>query len=129
MKKVLAIIGISFLILTSCRPEVVINHKLEGEWNLTSLNDLPLPLNNSQSIIFDDCKGASGKLTYSTTENSISTVVSGIYSVYKSATITMAFSDDPNVDTRIFDIISSSKTELKIKQQAGTKDVYVFKKK
>lgn len=126
--KLFVFVGL-LVVLISCRPEKTLNKKLDGEWTLVTIDEQALPTNYSQKMLFSK-DGVDGNITITTTENDLTQVLTGTYSLLKSSTMTVAFpNNSPQYpyDTDVFEINSSTKTELKLTKRSDPK-VFVFKK-
>lgn len=113
----------------SCSPEGILNKKLEGTWVLQSINGVELGDSITQTLTFKEGKRYDGEVSELATKNSQTITNNGVYYIFKSQTLTMAFSDDPNVDTRVFSVIESSKTDLTLTQEGDGNAKFVYKKK
>ena len=129
MKKGLGFIVILSFIFFACSPESVLNKKLNGEWELQSINGQNVGDSISQTLIFSKDKRSDGTVSELGSKNNVSYSNSGVYYIFKSQTLTMAFSNDPNVDTRVFSVIESSKSELTLTQEGKGNAKFVYKKK
>lgn len=129
MKKGFGYIILLSIIFFSCSPESVFNKKLNGEWELQSINGQSLGDSVTQTLIFSKDKRSDGTVSESASKNNVAYANTGVYYIFKSQTLTMAFSDDPNVDTRVFSIIESSKSELTLTQEGKGNAKFVYKKK
>ena len=129
MKKGLGFIVILSVIFFACSPESVLNKKLSGEWELQSINGQNVGDSISQTLIFSKDKRSDGSVSELASKNNVSYSNSGVYYIFKSQTLTMAFSNDPNVDTRVFSVIESSKSELTLTQEGKGNAKFVYKKK
>ena len=107
----------------------VLNKKLNGEWELQSINGQNVGDSISQTLIFSKDKRSDGTVSELGSKNNVSYSNSGVYYIFKSQTLTMAFSNDPNVDTRVFSVIESSKSELTLTQEGKGNAKFVYKKK
>ena len=129
MKKSFGYLFLLSIIFFSCSPESVFNKKLNGEWELQSINGQSLGDSITQTLIFSKDKRSDGTVSESASKNNVAYTNTGVYYIFKSQTLTMAFSDDPNVDTRVFSIIESSKSELTLTQEGKGNAKFVYKKK
>jgi hypothetical protein len=129
MKKGFGFIVILSFIFFACSPESVLNKKLNGEWELESINGQNVGDSIAQILIFSKDKRSDGSVSELASKNSVTYTNTGIYYIFKSQTLTMAFSDDPNIDTRVFSVIESSKSELTLTQEGKGNAKFVYKKK
>ena len=126
--KLVVFISLLFSLL-ACRPETTLNKKLDGEWKLSTINGEVLPANYSEKLLFVK-DGVEGAMTITKVENGLTTVKTGIYSLLKSSTITLAFPNNSSeypYDTDVFEINSSTKSELKLTKTSDPK-VFVYLK-
>ena len=117
------------LTLVACRPEKTLNRKLDGEWKLSTINGEALPANYSEKLLFVK-DGVEGAMTITKVENGQTTVKTGIYSLLKSSTMTLAFPNNSSeypYDTDVFEINSSTKSELKLTKRSDPK-VFLYLK-
>ncbi len=115
----------------SCSPESMVNRKLEGEWDLISINSENLPLNYSKSIQFSK-DGKGGTLVYTIVSNDTTTVKNGIYALIKSGAMSFAFPNSvfgSGYETQSFDLTKSTKSDLILTEIGNGNGVYAFKKK
>lgn len=117
-------------ILGACKPERVINHKLDGEWVLTLSNNQAVPSNYSEIVKFSK-KKCGGEVTTTVVLDGQTSSSTGTYSIMKKETITFAFpsgiSNGYPYNTVIFDINESTKTTLKLTNKSDGQ-VFVYTK-
>ncbi len=126
--KLVVFISLLFAVV-GCRPEKTLNKKLNGEWKLSTINGEALPANYSEKLLFAK-EGVEGDITITKVENGLTTVKTGIYSLLKSSTMTLAFPNNSSeypYDTDVFEINSSTKSELKLTKTSDPK-VFVYLK-
>ncbi len=117
------------VVLFSCRPETMLNKKLDGEWTLTTIDGQPILNDYSQSLKFNK-KKAGGDATITTIENGNTETLTGTYSLLKSYNITIAIPNNSGsypYDVEIYDIVKSTKTDMELKRQSDSK-VFSYKK-
>ncbi len=122
---------LALFLFGSCSPEKMVNRKLDGEWNLVSINSENLPANYSKSIQFSkDSKG--GTIVYTIVTNGTTTVKNGIYALIKSGSMSFAFPNNSfgsGYETQSFDLTKSTKSDLVLTEIGNGNGVYTFKKK
>lgn len=111
----------------ACSPEHMLNKRLNGKWDLVSIDGQNTDTSFVQTMEFEK-DGRKGLVYVNTTKNDTLTSKIGIYSLFKNNTISIAFSNDPTYDTEIFDVESYSKTKLVLIREDNLKH-YVFEKK
>ncbi len=129
MKYIYILLALFFL--GSCSPENMVNRKLEGEWNLSSINSENLPLNYSKTIKFSK-EGRGGTLISTVLSNDTTTVKNGMYALIKSGAMSFAFPNSAygsGYETQTFDITKSSKSDLILTEVGNGNGVYTFTKK
>jgi hypothetical protein len=118
------------LIIGACKPERVINHKLDGEWTLTLSNNQAVPSNYSEIVKFSK-KKCGGEVTTTVVLNGQVSTSTGTYSIMKRETITFAFptgiSTGYPFNTSIFNINESTKTTLKLTNKSDGQ-VFIYTK-
>ncbi len=101
MKKVLSIVAIAMLfIATSCSKEAKLNRKLDGEWNVTTVDGVALDASATLTFKFEKDKKGNGKVTTTSTDTDIDYQgqteyfsQTGTYTLTKDEVITMTFVD------------------------------------
>ena len=104
------------VILTSCRPEVVLNKKLNGEWALRSINGNALADGYSEVFRFEEDK-AEGDITITEITNGLAAVKKGTYALVKSSNITVAIPNNSSeypYDITVYDVVKSTKNDLEL---------------
>lgn len=114
MKNTFCLLFTILILLISCTPEKISNNKLSGIWKVTAINGVKVEDPSSHTYTFIQGKRYNGDVKEEITINGTTQNSRGIYSLYKSISITMAFSEDPNIDTRTykFDELSKSKISM-----------------
>ena len=124
-------IFLALFLVGSCSPESMVNRKIDGEWNLVSINSESLPANYSKSIQFKK-DGKGGTIVYTIISNNTTTVKSGIYALIKSGSMSFAFPNSSfgsGYETQSFDLTKSTKSDLVLTEIGNGNNVYTFKKK
>ena len=125
-----SIILVSILLgISSCRPESVLNKKLDGEWTLNTINGIELSSGFSQKLNFNK-KKAGGDATFTSVTNGITESKSGTYSLLKSYTITVAIPNSTGgypYDVEIYDVTESTKSKLELKRESDSK-TFIYSK-
>jgi len=117
------------VILTSCRPEVVLNKKLNGEWALRSINGNALAEGYSEVIRFEGDK-AEGDITITEITNGLAAVKKGTYALVKSSNITVAIPNNSSeypYDITVYDVVKSTKNDLELLRVSDS-FVFIFSK-
>ncbi|GEM_PF-3495271 len=118
------------LFFVSCRPENTLNFKLDGEWTLQTIDDLPLTGGFSKKIVFDK-DGSQGDISITTIDAGQTEVLKGTYSLLKTYSITVAVPNNSTTgymyDTEVYDVRKFSKTELQLFQKSTQKVLYFTK--
>lgn len=118
-------------IVGACSPEKMINRKLDGEWNLISINSENLPSNYTKTIQFSK-KGKGGDIVYTEVKNDTTSIKSGIYALIKSGSMSFAFPNSAfgsGYETQSFSLTKSTKSDLILTEIGNGNGVYTFKKK
>jgi hypothetical protein len=107
-----------------------LNFKLDGEWTLQTIDDLPLPNGFSRKMIFEK-DGAHGDISITTIDAGQTEVLTGTYSLIKTYSITVAIPNNSTTDylydTDVYDVRKFSKTELQLFQKSTQKVLYFTK--
>lgn len=129
--KTLFYLFVTLVVLSSCKPERVLNKQLDGEWTMTVYDGQAVPANYSETVKFSK-KGSGGDVITTLTIDGQTSIANGTYSLMKSSTITFAYptglSTGYPYNTAVFDINEHSKTTFKITNQEDGK-VFVYTKK
>jgi len=130
MKIVLCMSLIMSLLLTACAPEKIMNNKIDGTWNLVSINGKRLGTDTTQQLSFiPSARG--GEVSKVITESGKATTRVGTYAVIKFESITTSFKNTSTklgYDETIYHFTNSSKSVLTLTQQTGGSNVYIFEK-
>lgn len=124
-------IFLALFLFGSCSPESMVNRKIDGEWNLVSINSKSLPSTYSKSIQFKK-DGKGGTIVYTIVSNDTTTVKSGIYALIKSGSMSFAFPNNAfgsGYETQSFDLTNYSKSDLTLTEIGNGNGVFTFKKK
>jgi len=108
----------------------MMNKKLDGQWELLTINSEKLDTNYSKFITFSENKEGE-RVVYSETINEITTTKSGNYALIKTGAISIAFPNSnfgSGYETETYDFVSTSKTDLVITQTSPGNKLYTFKK-
>jgi hypothetical protein len=117
------------VILTSCKPEVVLNKKLNGEWALRSINGNALGDGYSEVMRFEEDK-TEGDITITEITNGLAAVKKGTYSLVKSSNITVAIPNNSSeypYDITVYDVVKSTKNDLELLRVSDS-FVFIFSK-
>lgn len=122
------IITFLFLVfLFSCSPEKMLTKKIEGEWELLTIDGQPIsPL--TSTLQFSKDNNRSGNVFLTTFDNSSKIAKGGLYSLFKSQTITIAYSTDSTVDTHVYSVTKFTKNELILTEEGKGNRVFNYKK-
>lgn len=112
MKYIYLVIIVVLTIAFSCTPEKIVNKKLSGTWKVTKINGVEVENPSNHTFTFINGKRYDGDVKEEIIINGDNQNSKGIYSLYKNYSITMAFSEDPNIDTRIYKFDEISKTKI-----------------
>lgn len=112
------------MLFAACSKEAKLNKKLDGEWEVTSYNGAAL---SGESIVlaFEKDK-KEGTYTQTYTVGSVSTKVTGTYTLTGDETITLTPSTS-GAEVEVLTVTSYSKTEMTVKNSDGY--VIILKKK
>jgi uncharacterized protein (TIGR03066 family) len=128
MKKVLSILAIAMLfIATSCSKEAKLNRKIDGEWNLVSVDGVAPEAGSSMTIKFEKDKKGTGAVTMTESGGGMSFAIPGTYTLTDDKTITMVLTFFGESTTEIYSVSSYSKKELTMTDES--KNVYKLTKK
>lgn len=125
------IIVLITLLCLGCSPEKMVNKKLEGEWNLTSVNNEALTNGYSKTLLFTP-KGKGGDIRTTEIMNNTTVSKSGIYSIIKYDPITFAFPNDSlgsGYETIVYNITKNTSSELILTEMGNGNKVFNFSKK
>ncbi len=130
MKIVLCMLLMMSVLLTACAPEKIMNNKIDGTWNLVSINGKSLGTDTTQQLTFIP-SGRGGEVNQLITESGKTTTRVGTYTVMKFESITTSFKNTSTklgYDETVYNFTNTSKTALILTQQSGVSNVYVFEK-
>jgi hypothetical protein len=118
-------------LFVACRPEIVANDKLNGDWFLQSINNKPIAKGDYETLHFE--KNASGgNIVLSMHLEGKDTICAGKYDVLKNSTLTFAFPTHKSTgylyETEVFEIVELSETNMSLHSQKS-KNQLVFLKK
>ena len=128
MKKLILLFPLMAM-LFSCAPEITINRKIDGTWNLVSINGQTLPNNQSQKVTFKPDR-RNGQVTYTYTNNGVSIDSTGTYSLMKYEYITTSFVDNSKLGYKetVYTFTKCTETELLLTEKKSPSNVYYYKK-
>ena len=108
-KMIFALVG-SALLLTACSRENKLNKILDGEWNVTELDNQPMPSGTTGTIKFEAGSKGTGNITSTFTVTGIAQpmVSTGTYELEEDTKMTTFVGNDTSVVT----VVSYSKTDL-----------------
>jgi len=96
MKKFLFLsVAILAFVLGSCSKEAKLNRKLDGKWEITSVNSIAIPAGDAYTIEFTKDKKGKGAVVYSQGAFSMT----GTYVLTEDKTITVTMDGSANVMT------------------------------
>lgn len=118
-------------LFVACRPEIVTNDKLNGDWSLQTINNKPIAKDDYETLHFE--KNASGgNIVLSMHLEGKDTICTGKYDVLKNSTLTFAFPTHKSTgylyETEVFEIVELSETNMSLRSQKS-KNQLVFLKK
>ncbi len=98
----------------ACRPEIVANDKLNGDWSLQSINNKPIAKGDYETLHFE--KNASG----------------GDIILLKNSTLTFAFPTHKSTgymyQTEVFEIVELSENNMSLRSQKSQNQLVFLKK-
>ncbi len=131
MKVIVFMTLIVSVLFTACAPEKIMNNKIDGTWNLISINGKNLGADTVQQLTFIP-SGRGGEVNYLTTESGKTTIRIGTYAIMKYESITTSFKNTSTklgYDETVYNFTNTSKTAMTLTQQTGGSNVYLFEKK
>jgi hypothetical protein len=116
-------------ILFACAPEKTMNRKIDGSWNLVSINGSNLPANFTEKVTFTP-EGRNGKIEFHIENNGKNSDSLGTYTIMKYEYITTSFKDNSKLGYQetVFTFTKCTSDELILTQQKAPSNVYYFKK-
>jgi hypothetical protein len=125
------LLSIFAFLFVACRPEIVTNDKLNGDWTLQSINNKPIAKDDYETLHFE--KNASGgDIVLTMHLEGKDTICAGKYDVLKNSTLTFAFPTHKSTgylyETEVFEIVELSGTNMSLRSQKS-KNQLVFLKK
>jgi hypothetical protein len=132
MKKVLSIVAIAMLLIaTSCSKEAKLNRKLDGEWNVVSLDgESMVASEGTLTFKFEKDKKGNGIVTLTESDiyqgTTTSDTYSGTYTLTKDDIITMTLVEGTTSDVYSVIVSSYDKSNMTFILDG---DVFVLKKK
>jgi hypothetical protein len=127
----LLISGFLAFLFVACRPEIVANDKLNGDWSLQSINNKPIAKGDYETLHFE--KNASGgDIVLTMHLEGKDTICAGKYDVLKNSTLTFAFPTHKSTgylyETEVFEIIVLSETNMTLRSQKSQNQLVFLKK-
>jgi hypothetical protein len=121
---------LAFLVV-ACRPEIVANDKLNGDWSLQSINNKPIAKGDYETLHFE--KNASGgDIVLTMHLEGKDTICTGKYDVLKNSTLTFAFPTHKSTgylyETEVFEIVELSGTNMTLRSQKSQNQLVFLKK-
>ena len=115
----------------SCRPEIITNDKLNGDWSLQSINNKPIAKGDYETLHFE--KNASGgDIVLTMHLEGKDTICAGKYDVLKNSTLTFAFPTHKSTgylyETEVFEIVELSGTNMNLRSQKSQNQLVFLKK-
>ena len=128
MKQLILIVYLS-LTLFSCAPEKKMNKKINGNWNLISINNEILPASFRETVTFSP-EGRNGKIAFHIENNNKTNDSLGSYTIMKYESIITSFKDNSKLGytETIYNFTKCTDNELILTQQNKSSNVYYFKK-
>jgi len=130
MKKLLSALVISATVLFSCSKEAKLNRKIDGEWNVTTIDSEPLV---SESIVFKfekDKKGEGNVLiteTGTTSNQAGSTTYTGTYTLNEDTEINTILTSDGGTQSLKFIVSEYDNNTMKLVDEDAS--IYELEKK
>jgi len=118
-------------LFVACRPEIVTNDKLNGDWSLQSINNKTIAKYDYETLHFEK-NDSGGNIVLSMHLEGKDTICAGKYDVLKNSTLTFAFPTHKPTgylyETEVFEIVELSGTNMTLRSQKS-KNQLVFLKK
>lgn len=126
-----ALSGIFVFLYVACRPEIITNDKLNGDWSLQSINNKPIAKDDYETLHFE--KNASGGAIVLTMHlEGKDTICSGKYDVLKNSALTFAFPTHKSTgylyETEVFEIIELTNNNMTLLSQKSRNQLVFLKK-
>ncbi|NDF61175.1 MAG: hypothetical protein EB100_08845 [Crocinitomicaceae bacterium] len=127
----LLLINLLAFLFFACRPEIVTNDKLNGDWSLQSINNKPIAKGDYETLHFE--KNASGgDIVLTMHLEGKDTTCSGKYDVLKNSTLTFAFPTHKSTgymyQTEVFEIVELSGTNMSLRSLKSQNQLEFLKK-
>ncbi len=123
--------SIVLVTLFACRPENMINNKLNGDWSLVTVDGQAIDPNTSETLHFSK-KGSGGDVIITRINNGQTVTLTGTYDLLKTQFLTIAIPNGSTTgypyDIYRYDLKKYSKTELTMAFEYDAK-TYYYKKK
>jgi hypothetical protein len=118
MKKLLSALVISATVLFSCSKEAKLNRKLDGEWNVTLMDNEAVASDEAMTFKFEKEKNGKGTITLTDAYSGFS--FAGTYELNKDEVINAVFSFLGDEETWNFVVTEYSKDKLKLVDDEAT---------
>lgn len=128
MKKVLSSLAIAVLLLaTSCSKEAKLNRKIDGDWNVTTVDGTAVASNEKMTFSFNKDKKDNGKVVLTDVQDGVSISANGTYTLTDDKIINMVITFLGENETWMYTVEDYSKKSMKLKDEDGM--VYELSKK
>jgi hypothetical protein len=123
----------SFLafLFVACRPEIVANEKLNGDWHLQSINNKPLATGDYETLHFEK-NNSGGDILLTLHLEGKDTIYAGKYELLKNSMLTFAFPTHKSTgyiyQTEVFDIEELSENKMTLLSQKSQNQMVFLKK-
>lgn len=118
MKKLLSALVICATVLFSCSKEAKLNRKLDGEWNVTLMDNEAVASDEAMTFKFEKEKNGKGTITLTDAYSGFS--FAGTYELNKDEVINAVFSFLGDEETWNFVVTEYSKDKLKLVDDEAT---------
>lgn len=113
------------VIASACSKEKKLNRKLNGDWDIVTMDGTALPSGTTATISFDKDKKA-GTYVFTMTAGGVTDTENGTYELIEDTKIIMTENGSTDKDTSL--VASYSKSDLKITDTDGTFPIELKKK-
>ena len=115
----------------ACRPEIVANDKLNGDWNLQSINNKQLATGDYETLHFEK-NNSGGDILLTLHLEGKDTIYTGKYELLKNNMLTFAFPTHKSTgyiyQTEVFDIKELSENKMTLFSQKSQNQMVFLKK-